>query len=165
MAVNTLSYSRTNTAIYVSDKMRHMMKTLILQYGLDPTKLADAWTGWVQGAAREWMATGDLTSFVIEFYRPGAANASARWDFPIRYDGSDIDQMWIDSDFLKDSIAKAPRPPSDCTYRVLLVHTASARRLPGLSDTSFLGLSGLTAREAGTVIGTPDIMASAKYYR
>ncbi|MGY2991209.1 hypothetical protein [Mesorhizobium sp. URHB0026] len=164
-AVNTLAYARTHTAIYVSDKMRTLLRALVLHYGLDPRKLVDAWSGWVHDAAREWMETGDLTSFVIEFYRPGAAYASARWDFPIRYDGTDIDQMWIDSDFLKDSFAKAPRPPADCTYRVLLVHTPWARALPGLSDAAFLGLNGLAPREAGTVIGTPDIMASATYYR
>lgn len=163
--VNTLSYARTHTAIYVSDKMRTLMKTLILHYGLDPQKLVDAWSGWVHDAAREWMETGDLIKFVIEFYHPGASNASARWDFPVRYDGADIDQMWVDSDFLQGSVAKAPRPPADCVYRILLVPRFGARDLPGMSDASFLSLGGLVAREAGTVIGTPDIMASATYYR
>jgi hypothetical protein len=163
--VNTLSYARTNTAVYVSDKMRTLMRTLILHYGLDPQKLVDAWSGWVQDAAREWMETSDLVKFIIEFYHPGASNAAARWDFPIRYDGADIDQMWVDSDFRQGSVAKAPRPPSGCTYRVLLLPRAGARELPGIGDTPFLSLGHLVAREAGTVIGTPDIMASATYYR
>jgi len=30
---------------------------------------------------------------------------------------------------------------------------------------SFLSLNGMVAREAGTVIATPDIMASMTYYR
>lgn len=130
--VNTLSFSRTHTANYVSDKMRNLLKTLILDYGLDPKQLVDAWSGWVHDAAREWMQTGDLVKFVIEFYRPGDSYAVARWDFPIRYDGADIDQMWVDRDFLQGSIAKAPRPPAGCTYRVLLVPRANARNLPGL---------------------------------
>lgn len=163
--VNTLSFSRTHTAIYVSEKMRNLLKTLILDYGLDPKQLVDAWSDWVHDAAREWMQTGDLVKFVIEFYRPGATTAVARWDFPIRYDGADIDQMWVDRDFLQGSIAKAPPPPAGCTYRVLLVHRPGARSLPGLSDTPFLSLGSLAPREAGTVIGTPDIMASATYYR
>ena len=162
--VNTLSFSRTHTATFVSDKMRNLLKTLILDYGLEPKLLVDAWSDWVHDAAREWMQTGDLVKFVIEFYRPGARTAAARWDFPIRYDGADIDQMWVDRDFLQGSIAKAPRPPAGCTYRVLLVHRPGARDL-GLSDVPFLSLGGLAAREAGTVIGTPDIMASATYYR
>ena len=164
-AVNTLSYARTNTAIYVSDKMRSLMRALILHYGLDPQKLVDAWSGWVHEAALQWMETGDLVKFVIEFYHPGASNAAARWDFPIRYDGVDIDQMWVDSDFLQGSLAKAPRPPAGCSYRVLLQPSAAACRLPGLSTVPYLSLGSLTAREAGTIIGTPDIMASATYYR
>jgi hypothetical protein len=164
-SVNTIAYARTQTAIYVSDKMRSLIKTLILNYGLDPQKLMDAWSGWVHNAARAWMETGDLEKFVIEFFQAGAANASARWDFPIRYDGKDIDQMWIDTDFLQGSVAKASRPPAGCTYRILLVHRPGARDLPGLSDAKFLSLGNLAAREAGTIIGTPDIMASATYYR
>lgn len=163
--VNTLAFARTQTAIFVSDKMRSLIRTLVLNYGLDPQRLMDAWSNWVQDAARAWMETGDLVSIVIEFHRPGATVALARWDFPIRYDGSDIDEMWIDSDFLQGSIAKGARPPADCTYRVLLQPRAGARRLPGISDASYLGLGSLTAREAGTIIGTPDIMASATYYR
>ena len=165
MAVSTHNYTRTNTAIYVSDKVRNLMRLLIINYGLDPTKLVDAWSDWVQAAARQWMEDGDLKSFVIEFYKPGSSVASARWDFPIRYDGSDIDQMWIDTDFLKGTFAKAPAPPAGCTYRILLQPGPGARSLPGMSNASYLSLAGLTARQAGTVIGTPDIMASATYYR
>ena len=87
------------------------------------------------------------------------------WEFPIRYDGADIDQMGVDRDFLQDSIGKAPRPPAGCTYRVLLVPRANARSLPGIGSAAFLSLGSLTPREAGTVIGTPDIMVSATYYR
>lgn len=162
--VNTLAYARTQTAIFVSDKMRSLIRTLVLTYRLDPQRLMDAWSSWVNDAARAWMETGDLVKIVIEFYQPGATVASARWDFPIRYDGVDIDQMWIDSDFLQGSIGKAARPPAGCTYRVLLQPRAGARDL-GLSDASYLSLGSLTAREAGTIIGTPDIMASARYYR
>ncbi|MGO7881438.1 hypothetical protein ACC721_37390, partial [Rhizobium ruizarguesonis] len=79
---------------------------------------------------------------------------SARWDFPIRYDCSDIDQMWIDTDFLKGTCAKAPSPPAGGTYRILLQPTATARPLPGRSSASYRSVAGLTAREAGTVIGT-----------
>jgi len=159
-----LSLSRTHTAIYVADKMLIVMKTLILTYGLDPKKLADAWSGWVRDAARAWMESGHLTKFVIEFYRAGETEAQGRWDFPIRYDGTDIDQMWVDRDFLADTIGKVSRPPSECTYRVLLEHSPGAPDI-GLQDVNYLQLKGRTAREAGTVIGTSDIFASVVYYK
>ena len=37
--------------------------------------------------------------------------------------------------------------------------------MPGTAAAEFLSLNGLVAREAGTVIATPDIMASATYYK
>jgi len=163
---NTYStaYTRTNTAIYVADKMRSLMRSLILNAGLDPKSLADAWSEWVENAARKLMESGHIRTIVIEFYMPGAANASGRWDFPIRYDANGVDDMWVDTEFFKASFAKAPSPPAGCVYRILLVEAPGAPNV-GLSSVPFLGLNGLAPREAGTVIATPDIMASAAYYR
>ena len=39
----TLVYARTQTAIFVSDKMGSLIRTLILNYGLDPQK------PWIRG--------------------------------------------------------------------------------------------------------------------
>ena len=58
-------------------------------------------------AARAWLEAGHLQKFIIEFYRPGTTrHASARWDFPIRYDGNGVDQLWVDRHFLKALLAK-----------------------------------------------------------
>lgn len=165
MAVHTTAYTRTQTSIYVSDKMRTFLKLLVNHYGLDPQGIVDAWTGWADRAARTWLETGDLLSIVIEFYRPNADTASARWDFPIRYDGNDVDEMWIDRAFFQDAIAKASAPPAGCVYRILLTTRDGRPDVPGVGPATFLSTNGLTAREAGTIIATPDLMASARYYR
>lgn len=152
--VNTLanSYTRTQTAIYVADKMRNLMKALVIDAGLNPTALMDDWTEWLGQAARKLMESGHLTKLIIEFYVPGSDKACGRWDFPIRYDGTDIDDMWVDTDYFRQSFAKAPRPPAGCSYRVLLQHLPGAPAV-GLSTVSLRSLGSLTAREAGTVRG------------
>jgi hypothetical protein len=166
MTATTVSaYARTHTAAFVSDKMRNLLKILIQFHKLDPTALVDAWTSWVDRAARTWLESGDLTKIVIEFYKPGATVASARWDFPIRYDGNGVDEMWIDRQFMEGSFAKSTPPPAGCIYRILLSHLPGAPHVSGTGDVDFLSLNGLVAREAGTVIATPDIMASMTYYR
>jgi hypothetical protein len=166
MTATTVSaYTRTHTATFASDKMRNLLKILILYHKLDPTALMDAWTDWIGGAARAWMESGDLTKIVIEFYKPGATVAPARWDFPIRYDGNGVDEMWVDRQFMEGSLAKSTPPPPGCVYRVLLCHRPGAPHVSGTADTDFLSVNGLVAREAGTVIATPDIMASMTYYR
>ncbi len=165
MTVTTTSaYTRAHTAKFLSDKMRNLLKYLIQHYDLCPVKLVDAWTSWVDRAARSWLETGHLEKFVIEFYVPGAAKASARWDFPIRYDGNGADDMWVDQDFYIGSFAKSQTPPSNAIYRVLLQPKRGAPDI-GLADAQYLALGGLVAREAGTAIATPDLMASMTYYR
>lgn len=164
-ATFTSTYSRTHTAKFVSDKMRNVLKYLISHYGLNPTALVDAWTDWVDAGARDLLERGDLEKIVIEFYKPGGTLALGRWDFPIRYDGNGVDEMWVDRDFLEGSFAKTTTPPAGCVYRVLLVPRSGAALPSGMSYTSFLSLNGLVGREAGTIVSTPDIMASMTYYK
>src|SRR6185312_10698865 len=100
-SVHTLA--RTHTSVFVSDKLRNFLKLLVRHYGLDPQGVLDAWSDWVDRAARTW---------------PGSNDAVARWDFPIRYDGNGVDEMWIDRLFFEDSLAKAKAPPAGCSYRI-----------------------------------------------
>jgi hypothetical protein len=165
MTATTVStYARTHTAAFVSDKMRNLLKILILFHKLDPTALMDAWTSWVDRAARQWLVSGHLQKFIIEFYKPGTTVALARWDFPVRYDGNGVDEMWVDREFMEGSFAKSTPPPAGCIYRILLF-APGGPHISGTADTSFHSLNGLVAREAGTVIATPDIMASMTYYK
>ena len=74
--------------------------------------------------------------------------------------------MWVDRLFFEDSLAKAKAPPRGCSYRIVLRTLArQARTSPGVGPTTLRSINGLVAREAGTIIATPDIMASARYYR
>ena len=162
---HTYAYARTHTSVYVSDKLRNLLKLVVQNYGLNPQKVVDAWSSWVDCAARTWLESGHLEAIVIEFYWPGSDDAVARWDFPIRYDGNGIDEIWVDRLFFEGSLAKAKAPPAGCSYRIILQHSPDEPYVAGLCSTMFRSVDGLIAREVGTVIATPDIMASARYYR
>jgi hypothetical protein len=164
-AVSVHAYARSHTSVFVSDKLPNFVKLLVRYYGLDPQAVVDAWSDWVHRAARTWLESGHLESIVIEFYWPGSGIAVARWDFPIRYDGNGVDEMWVDRLFFEDSFAKAKAPPAGCLYRIVLFHKPGEPYVPGLSPTTMRSINGLVAREVGTVIATPDIMAAARYYR
>lgn len=164
-SVKTTTYARTHTAAFVSDKMRNLLKRLVYHGGLDPQQLLDAWSAWADRAVRTWLETGDLVAIVVEFYQPGSAVAAARWDFPIRYDGNGVDQMWVDREFFEESFPKAEPPPKGCSYRIALLTKNGCPDVPGVGDTTLRSTNGLVAREAGTVVATPDIMATARYYR
>ena len=164
-AVAVHAYARTHTSIYVSDKLRNFLKILVRHYGLDPQAVVDAWSDWVDRAARTWLESGHLEAIVIEFYWPWAGAAVARWDFPIRYDGNGVDDMWVDRLFFEDSLAKAKAPPRGCSYRIVLRSLPGEPPVAGVGPTKLRSINGLIGREAGTIIATPDIMASARYYR
>lgn len=161
----TTAYARSHTAAYVSDKLRVLMKRLVRFYDLDPQKLADAWGSWIERAARAWLESGHLVSLVVEFHRPGEATLLGRWDFPIRYDGNGDAELWVDDEFFEQTVPKVAAPPANSTYRILLVTAPGRPPVAGVGDAEFLSTVGFTAREAGTVIVTPDVMASARYYK
>jgi len=164
-ATHTAGYTRTHTAAYVADKLRGLLSELIRDYGLDPKALHDAWTECIGEAARLWMASGHLEAVCLEFHLPGSSRAAARWDFPVRYDGPGVDDLWVDKSFFRDSIAKGGKPPAGCLYRIVLQRAPGAPKAAGLVDVVMMDTSQLTARDAGTVISTPDIYARARYYR
>ncbi|MEX2124964.1 MAG: hypothetical protein WD795_13800 [Woeseia sp.] len=164
-AVSVHTFARTHTSVFVSDKLRNFVKLLIRHYGLDPQGVVDAWSSWVDRAARTWLESGHLTDIVVEFYWPGSTSAVARWDFPIRYDGNGVDDMWIDRLYFEDSLSKAKAPPAACSYRIVLKTSQGEPPVAGVGDCKLLSTAGLVRREAGTIIATPDIMASARYYR
>lgn len=164
-ALSTHAYARSHTSTYVSDKLRNLLKLLVRYHGLDPQEVVDAWSQWVDHAARTWLESGHLVAIAIEFYWPWSDVAVARWDFPIRYDGNGVDEMWVDRAFFEGSLAKAKAPPAGCSYRIVLFTTPGRPDVAGVSATTMRSINGLIAREVGTVIATPDIMASARYYR
>lgn len=163
--VSLRTYSRTHTSTYVSDRLRNFLKLLVRYYGLDPQGVVDAWSEWVDCAARTWLESGHLLAITIEFYWLGSDVALARWDFPIRYDGNGADEMWVDRPFFEDALAKAKAPLPGCSYRIVLKTAPGEPPVQGVGPTTLRSIRGLIGREVGTVIATPDIMASARYYR
>ena len=161
----TTTYAQTHSVVFLSDNLRNTLREVIRENGLDPHKLMQDWEN-IERRIRAWLRSGHLTNIVIEFYRPGSTAAAARWEFPIGYTGSGVDDdMWLDKNYLRQLIAKAKRPTSDCTYRIVLSTSPEAERVDGFSECSFLSTSQLSARHAGTVIATGHMTARVTYWR
>jgi hypothetical protein len=116
------SYNRTHTATFVSDKLRNLLKVLVRDHGLDPQRLVDAWSDWVDRAVRTWLETGDLLEIVIEFYWPicrcGEVGHPDRTTVPAT--------TWVDREFLRPSPRLVDRPQG--------LHRAVLRTRPGRPD-------------------------------
>jgi hypothetical protein len=165
MTTKTLAYARSHTAAYVSDKIAGLMKRLVISFGFDPRGVADAWTDWIDLAARTWMESGHLISFRIQFHMPGETLVRGGFEFPIRYDGNGDADLYVDENHFRESITKAEKPPSGALYRIVLATSPGAPPVKGVGDAPAFSMGTLIAREAGSVIVTPDLMASARYYK
>lgn len=159
------AFSQTHSIIFMSDNMRNTLREVIRENGISPEKLVQDWAT-IERGIRSWLQSGHLNNVVVEFFKPGATEASARWEFPVGYTGSGIDDdMWLDKNYLRQLIAKAKRPTSDCTYRILLCTDDGAPAVSGFTSCSFLGTGKLSARQAGTVIATGHMTAGVTYWR
>ena len=169
MATQVSSYTRTFTQthsiVFLSDNLRNSLREVIRENGISPDKLMQEWDT-IERGIQTWLRSGHLNNIVVEFFRPGATVASARWDFPIGYAGSGVnDDMWLDKNYLRQLIAKSARPNRDCTYRIILCTDAGAPSVSGFCGCSFLSTGNLAARQAGTVIATCHMTAGVTYWR
>lgn len=163
--VHSTIYAHTQNIIFMSDNLQIALREVIRESGLNPEKLMQDWLT-VDRGLRTWLATGDLTKVVVEFFRPGASIASARWEIPISYTGSGVDDdLWLDRAYLRQLIGKFARPSVDCSYRVILCTRPGAPKVDGFCDCTFLSTGPLVARSAGTVIATSTMLAGMTYWR
>src|SRR6266852_1223541 len=124
-------YTQTHSIVFLSDNLRNTLREILRENGINPSKLMQDWRD-IERGIRPWLESGHLMSVVIEFSRPGSSMASARWEFPIRYDGSGVDEdMWLDKAYLRQLIAKSARPTIDCIYRIVLSVGPGAPKVDG----------------------------------
>lgn len=158
-------FTQTHSIVFLSDNLRNTLREVIRENGISPQKLVQDWEVIEQGI-HTWLQSRHLNNIVVEFFKPGASIASARWEFPIGYTGSGVeDDMWLDKAYLRQLIAKAKRPTTDCTYRILLCTNSGAPTVAGFTSCTFLSTGQLAARQAGTVISTGHITAAATYWK
>jgi hypothetical protein len=161
----TRTFTQTHSIVFLSDNLRNTLREMIRENGISPSKLMQDW-GTIDRGIQTWLRSGHLNNIVVEFFKPGALASSARWEFPIGYAGSGVDDdMWLDKDYLRQLIAKSARPSTDCTYRILLCTDAGAPTVSGFFDCSFLSTGSLAARQAGTVIATGHMTVAVTYWR
>jgi len=161
----TTAFTKTNSIVFLSDNLRNTLREVIREYGISPAQLMQDWVT-IERGIRTWLRSGHLNNVVVEFFKPRATTAAARWGFPIGFEGSGADDdMWLDKNYLRQLIGKSKRPDSDCSYRVLLCTDPGAEKVEGFTDCKFLSTGQMAARQAGTVIATGHMTAGATYWR
>ena len=148
VATRATTYALTHSITFMNDNLLNTLREVIREHGLSPDKLMNDRDTLARGITT-WLRSGHLTDVVVEFYKPGGTTAEARWEFPVRYAGSGVDDdMWLDKNYLRQLIAKAKRPSADCSYRVILLTTRGRANVSGFSSCTLLSTGALVARHA-----------------
>lgn len=164
-AVHTHAFTRTYSIIFFAENMRTALREIIRENGLSPEKLVQDWAT-IERGIKAWLTSGHLTEVRVEFFKPGTTRIVARWDFPVLYTGSGVDDdMWLDKAYLRSLIAKSARPTPDCAYRIILSLSPGAPDVSGFDNAEAFDLGGLSPRSAGTAIATGHVTASVRYWR
>jgi hypothetical protein len=164
-AVHTQTYTRAYSIVFFADNMRTALREIIRENGLNPERLVQDWALLERGI-KTWLESGHLNEVCVEFYVPGTTKVVARWDFPVAYIGSGVDDdMWLDKTYLRSLIAKSPRPTPNCVYRIILSVSPGAPHVSGFGDAVALDMGNLSPRSAGTAIATGHLTAGIRYWR
>src|SRR5258708_39486444 len=113
MATYTQTYARTHRIVFLSDNLRNSLREIIRENGLDPLRLMQDWQE-IQNGVRTWLDSGHLKTVIVEFFKPGAGAASARWEFPVLYTGSGVeDDMSVDKTYLRPLVSQTGRAENE----------------------------------------------------
>src|SRR5260370_2736846 len=126
MATYTQTYARTHSIVFLSDNLRNSLREIIRENGLDPLRLMQDWQE-IQNGVRTWLDSGHLKTVIVEFFKPGAGAASARWELPVLYTGSGAGGvLGLGKNYLRKPVLTPPRP----THRSPHPTTLSPYHLP-----------------------------------
>src|SRR5436305_12437986 len=88
MATATVTYTRTNTAVYLTDVILGAIGDILAELSIDPTRLYAEWTQ-DEAAIRTWIEEESLEQVVLECHQPSGKVAPII-EFPVGYTSSGI---------------------------------------------------------------------------
>jgi hypothetical protein len=159
------SYSRIHSVTYVADNMLKSLKDVIVQSGLDPSKLVDDWEVLSRGL-KAWIAAEQLERVILEVFDPRTNALVGRWDIDVSYSWTGGDgQFWVDSDQIRHAVRKQGMWPAEARYRVVVTRKPWSVEVDGWSDTTLRSTSGMVHQSLGGTIEHNGLGASAAYWR
>ena len=164
MSTFTVSYTYTHTVTHVTTKMLLLVKEIIRESGLDPAKFAADWDTYERAVAT-WLASRHLQRVTLEVFNPKTNALVTRWDLDVVYATVGGGSLWVDTDAIRYSIAKAGTAPATCRYEVKLTAAPGHSAVAGWSACEFRATSGLQRYSVGSTVGGDGITAEAAFWR
>ncbi|MEA2497437.1 MAG: hypothetical protein QOJ29_5348 [Thermoleophilaceae bacterium] len=158
-------YTRTNTAVFLSDVILGSVADILAHLGIDSTRLQADWDT-DQAAIKAWIEEESLAMVVLECTQPSGKVAPVI-EFPVSYGASGLaDQSFTNSRAaLARYRAKLDSVPRGTTFRLVCTFRSSRTPQPGWSPTTRASTAGLSSTSFGTLATGPHASTAMRYLR
>lgn len=162
MSTSTFTISYTHTVTYVTAKMLLLLKEIIREIGLDPSKLTDDWASY-EAAMSAWLTSRHLQKVTLEVYDPTSDKLITRWDLDVEYAAAGDGTLWVDTAAIRYQILKAGLVASSCRYQIKLM-SPGGREVSGWGPVPFRSTQGFNRYCIGATIAGNGISTQAAYW-
>jgi hypothetical protein len=164
VTVNVTAYTSAHTVAHVTSKMLLVLKEIIREVGLDPSKLANEWSS-LERAVSTWLMSRHMKQLTLEIFNPRTDALVSRWDLDILYGYGADESFWVDTYGIRYSIAKAGLVASHCNYRFLIYNSPGRPDVEGWSPGSERSTEGFGRYSVGATIGGNGIGTEVAYWK
>jgi hypothetical protein len=163
MSTFTVAITYTHTVTFVTTKMLLLLKEIIREIGLDPSRFTDSWDTY-ERAISTWLSSRHLERVTLEIYNPSTNALVARWDMDVLYASVGDGALWVDTAAVRYSIAKAGLVPSSCRYDLILKNSPGRPEVAGWGPCDFRSTDGFRRFTAGATVGGNGLSAQTSYW-
>lgn len=164
MSTFTVAITYAHTVTHVSTKMLLTIKEIIREIGLDPGQFTDDWNT-NERALSTWLSSRHLERVTLEVYSPRTGALVTRWDLDVLYSTVGDGALWVDTDAIRYSIAKAGLVPSSCRYELKMTTAPGRPDVSGWGSCEFRSTEGFRRYAVGATIGGNGLTAQTSYWR
>jgi hypothetical protein len=163
MSTSTFVISYAKTVTYVTTKMLLVLKEIIREIGLDPSRFTNDWDTYEE-AVSTWISSRHLQCITLEVYDPRTDKLITRWDIDVVYSSIGDGAMWVDTAAIRYAIAKAGIAPSSCSYGIKIKNAPGRPDVPGWGPCDFRSTDGFRRYSVGAAVGGNGLHGQAAYW-
>ncbi len=163
MSTSTFVVSYANTVSHVTTKMLLVLKEIIREIGLDPTRFTKHWQTY-EDAVSTWLASRHLRRITLEVYDPRTNGLVTRRDIDVVYSTVGEGRLWFDTAAVRYAIAKAGLAASSCLYDIILTNEPGRPKVDGWEACELRSTEGFRRYSIGATVGGDGLHAQTAYW-
>jgi hypothetical protein len=164
-STSTTTYTRTNTAVYLTDIVMGTIADILADLRIDLSRLYRDWKQ-DEVAIAAWIEEGSLDQVVLECHQPNGAVAPVI-EFPIVYRAGGLGDAAFTADraALARYRAKLDRVPVGTSFAVICTFNGPHSNQAGWGPASRASTDGLQSLRFGALGNAPHASVGMRYWR